>query len=189
MTDEITIKKADKKEDLTDVFSSNSNDEVEQIEDSTEESIVSTHRQEENKEEKVDDDLITIQFRYKKYQMILDILDDLKSEEHGTPQGRVLHARNWRLVLNLKVPEDKEVYEELLKSQQYKADFWILRKVDKHDRIKDRAQTLKKLQSMSRAQLMSFLTQKEMIDAGLLPGEPDPSELIMLIIDNKRLEM
>ena len=64
----------------------------------------------------------------------------------------------------------------------------MIRKVNRgKDKIKDRSQTLKKLLDMSHDQLMTFFTSDELVEMGLFPPVPSKEELIMAIVDSKKL--
>lgn len=131
---------------------------------------------------------VTFQFRYKNYKHILSILDEVASEKAGSPQNVVVKARNWRIDLDLDKPEDEVIYNQMMSSDQLGSDFHILKNIDKKkDKIKDRAGTLVRLNRMSHAQLMNILSTDELEEAGLVPGVPSKEELIMAIIDTKKL--
>ena len=133
---------------------------------------------------------VTWQFRYRNYREIIDITDpDVPRTISGRQSKICIKARNWRIDLDLTIPREKKIHEKLLASNQKGSSFWLLKDVDRDkDLPVDRAETLRKLMDMEIAQLMSFLSNDEMEEAGLLPGTPDKMQLIMAIIDMKKLE-
>jgi len=89
--------------------------------------------------------------------------------------------------LDLTNPEEKKVYDELLNSDQFGISFWLLSERDKDDKLTDRANTLQKLMDMSEEQLRSVMTSEEMQAVGIVGREPTKMELILAVIDNKKL--
>lgn len=132
---------------------------------------------------------VMVQFRYKNYVEVLPIVDQARSEREGKIVNKTVKARNFRVILDLSKPEDKETLKQLQASSQYGSSFWIVEEVDrKTDKMKDRALTLERLFGMRHEQLFGMLTEEELTELGLLPGVPTKSELIVAIIDNKKLK-
>jgi hypothetical protein len=139
--------------------------------------------------EEVKKNIVVVQFRYKNYQEIIDIPDNEQAKTNtGIQPKMVVKARNWRSEFNLDDPIQKQVLDRIKSSKQYGKSFWILDDVDKRkDKAPSRAGTLQKLLAMSDAQLNTMLTSQEMEASGLVPGRATKMELIMAIIDNKKL--
>ena len=127
--------------------------------------------------------IVSWQFKYKKYQTIATAMGD-----KGVAVPFVIHARNWRLDLDLSVKTDKEWNDALMSSDRKGVDFWLLDDVDKNSKIIDRAQTLRKLMDMSVMQLRGMLNKEEFGDAGLPTNCSDKMQLVMAIIDKSVLK-
>jgi len=127
--------------------------------------------------------IVSWQFKYKKYQTITMVMGD-----KGIKVPYVIHARNWRLDLDLNNKEQKEQNDALMSSDRKGIDFWILDEVDRNSKITDRAMTLKKLMDMQVMQLRGMLTKEEFADAGLPTNCSDKMQLVMAIIDKSVLK-
>lgn len=140
-------------------------------------------------EEQKDDTKAVWQFKYRNYHYVLPIKDE---SAQRTPTGVlpnvVLKVRDWKVVLNLKDKRGKYIHEYLEGSDRLDIDFWRLVEVDRDDTVKDRALTLERLFDMEYGQLSGMLTAEEYMQAGLVPGRARKAEIIMAIIDNKKLE-
>jgi hypothetical protein len=137
-----------------------------------------------------EDNKVCWQFRYKNYKEITDILDtNAPKLPSGRKQNIVVRARNYRVDLDLNIPEQRKIHEYLSeKSSQKGASFWLLEKVDRSkDTPAERGDTLRRLTEMTTHRLLSFFTGKELIEAGIDPNRPDKFQLMMAIIDKKKL--
>jgi hypothetical protein len=130
-----------------------------------------------------------VQFKYRNYQEVLAIKDhDAEPTRSGQRQNCVIKARNWKQEFDLDDPKQKEQFDALMKSSQRGVSFWVLDDVDKRkDKIAGRAETLAKLIAMHEAQLVTMLSREEFADAGINPGRATKMELVMAIIDSKKL--
>jgi hypothetical protein len=127
-------------------------------------------------------------FKFRNYSYILPMKDPARQKTpSGVEPNLVLRVREWRVVLDLVDELSVKIDACLRKSDRLGLDFWEVRDLKKADRITDRAETLRKLVEMDVSQLMSLLTAQEMEEAGLMPGSADKMQLVMAIIDSKKL--
>lgn len=128
------------------------------------------------------------QFRYKNYMEILNIIDpEAPKTASGISPHVCVEARNWRVKLDLSKPRDKAVNDGLMASRQRNVSFWMLEDVASTDKISDRAKTLEEIMKMPEIQLRSMVTDEEIKAAGLMPGHLTKMQLMMLVIDQKKL--
>lgn len=125
---------------------------------------------------------ITWQFRYRRYQTIESYI-----MKDGKRVPFIIKARNYKRVYDLSVEEDRIEHEALLKSERRGMDFFILDNVKKTDGIKKRSELLEKMFSMNMVQLRAMLTDEEMQEMGLPLNCSDKSQLIMAVIDSKKM--
>ena len=132
---------------------------------------------------------VTVQFRYRRYRQVLSGEDaNAAPDTRGYRPREVVKARNWKVEFDLSDPEQARKLEELKRLPQYGVDFWTLDKADRRkDSIEDRAKTLDRLFKMKQEQLIEMMTPDEWARSGLIPGRASITELIMAIIDSKKL--
>lgn len=128
------------------------------------------------------------QFRYRNYRELTNIDDPNAPLTVGLRQKQkyVVKARNYKVELDMDDPFCQKVHEALLKSNQRGVSFNLLSDIDENDTIPQRAETLRKLMEMNESQLIALLSPEEIEQAGLI-GVPQKMELVMAIIDSKKL--
>jgi len=145
----------------------------------------SDDRQSEHSDE---DQKRTWQFRYRFYNYVLPIEDsDAPLTQSGIRPKVVLKVHNWRVDLDLSIGRHKQIDDYLEKSDRKTLDFWRLEDVDASDTIRSRAETLRRLYEMDVGQLSMMLTPIEKERAGIDLNCHDKMELIMAVIDCKKM--
>lgn len=137
---------------------------------------------------KVEKSKVTYQFKYSRPHYVLPF-KDANARPIGDTNKRpnaVLKVRNFRVDLDLSVKKDRDVHEFLQKHPQLGINHWIMEDVGKQT-SGERADTLKKLSEMPLRQLRTMLTPEEWEEAGVHPGGRDKWQLIMAIIDMKKI--
>jgi len=126
--------------------------------------------------------IATLQFKYKKYQTIIDVLKDNK-------KILVVHkARNWRSVFDLSDQEQKAVYDGLMSSDRLGEDYKVINDVDKNSKATEKADTLRILLDKSVPELRGMISGDELDKLGLSRNCSDRIQLISAISNKSVLK-
>lgn len=137
---------------------------------------------------KVETKIVTWQFKKRNYEVITNTIDKLAEKTHsGAFRKRVIKARNWRVILDLSKPEDKELHDYLLSHKDINHEYSLLADRGKFDKVSEEGATLKKLMDMSIPQLMNCITDEELHEVGLMAGSIEKHNLVMAIMRKKKL--
>jgi len=132
--------------------------------------------------------IVTWQFKKRNYQVVTSTIDKIAEKTRsGAFRKRVIKARNWRVILDLNVPADKELHDYLLSHKDINNEYSLLTDRNKFDKVTEEGATLKKLMDMSIPQLMNCITDEELHEYGLMAGSIDKHNLVMAIMRKKKL--
>lgn len=127
------------------------------------------------------------QAKYRNYVVIMPWVDESQGRTRdGRPVNAVVKARNWRIELDLSIPEHKKKHDELVKMSKLSNAIFQLTGREHEDKARTRAKTLEKLWEMDLPQIKAMFTPEELERSGLT-GNVTKAELITVIMDTKKL--
>ena len=132
---------------------------------------------------KEDKNIATWQFRYSNYRAILPYIDEnAETTLSGKRQRAVIKARNYRIDLDLRKPEQKKKHDALMKDQRRGLDFWLLSNAKRKQKATEQGSNLQKLLHMPEPQLRGILSGDELMAVGLNPATVTRYEIAMAVI-------